>query len=117
LLKRDPVLHKQGVQAFRPRLVEGKTIQIHPLVTSGYNADFDGDTMSAFVPVTAKAVKEAHKMFPSNNLFSQSWGDISYKPDHEAALGIFKLSEMGKKTKQAFNLRSWPRRCTRARSA
>jgi DNA-directed RNA polymerase subunit beta' len=103
LLKRDPVLHKQGVQAFRPRLVEGKTIQIHPLVTSGYNADFDGDTMSAFVPVTAKAVKEAHKMFPSNNLFSQSWGDISYKPDHEAALGIFKLSEMGKKTKQAFN--------------
>jgi len=102
LLKRDPVLHKQGVQAFRPQLVEGKTIKIHPLVTSGYNADFDGDTMSAFVPVTPAAVKEAHKMFPSNNLFSQSWGDIAYKPDHEAALGIFKLSQMGKKTKHVF---------------
>jgi DNA-directed RNA polymerase subunit beta' len=102
LLKRDPVLHKYGVQAFRPRLVPGKTIKIHNLVTSGFNADFDGDKMSAFVPVSPKAVKEAQKMFPSNNLFSSSTGDIMYKPSHEAMQGLFKLTEMGKRTGKTF---------------
>jgi DNA-directed RNA polymerase subunit beta' len=72
LLKRDPALHKFSIMAFKPKMVEGKAIQIHPLVTAGYNADFDGDTMSAFVPLTDEAVREAHKMFPSNNLFSST---------------------------------------------
>lgn len=97
-LKRDPVLHKFGVQAFRPRLTEGKAIKIHPLVTSGYNADFDGDKMSAFVPVSAKAVKEAYKMLPSANLFSPTTGLLVAKPTHESMLGIYKLTEVDKKT-------------------
>ena len=81
LLKRDPALHKFSIMAFKPKLVSGKAIQIHPLVTAGYNSDFDGDTMSAFVPLTDDAVRESHKMFPSNNLFSSTNGGIMYAPD------------------------------------
>jgi DNA-directed RNA polymerase subunit beta' len=103
LLKRDPVLHKYGVQAFKPKLIGGKAIKIHPLATSGYNADFDGDTMSAFVPVSQKAVKEAWKMLPSNNLFSPSTGFVMYKPTQESMQGLFKLTEMGKKTNKTFS--------------
>jgi DNA-directed RNA polymerase subunit beta' len=102
LLKRDPVLHKFGVQAFRPKLIESKAIKIHPLVTSGYNADFDGDKMSAFVPVSNEAVKEAFKMFPSNNLFSPSNGNLMFKPSHESMLGLYKLTEMQKKAPVRF---------------
>ena len=102
MLKRDPVLHKFGVQAFRPRLVEGKAIKIHPLVTSGYNADFDGDKMSAFVPVSAKAVKEAYKMMPSYNLFSPSTGLLMAKPSQESMMGLYKLTEVDKKTNFKF---------------
>ena len=102
LLKRDPVLHKFGVQAFRPRLVEGKAVKIHPLATSGYNADFDGDKMSAFVPVSPKAVREAYKMLPSNNLFNPSTGNLMSKPKHEAMMGLYKLTEVGKRTTKKF---------------
>lgn len=102
LLKRDPVLHKYGVQAFRPKLVEGKAIRIHPLATSGYNADFDGDKMSAFVPVSHKAVREASRMVPSNNLFNPSNGFLMFKPSHESMLGLYKLSEMEKGTAKKF---------------
>jgi DNA-directed RNA polymerase subunit beta' len=102
LLKRDPVLHKYGVQAFKPQLTEGKVIKIHPLATSGYNADFDGDKMSAFVPVSQKAVKEAHKMLPSNNLFSPSTGFLMFKPTQESMLGLYKLTEMKKGKAQKF---------------
>lgn len=103
LLKRDPVLHKYGVQAFKPRLVEGSSIKVHPLIVDGFNADFDGDQMSAFVPVSQKAVQEAHKMFPSNMLFSPATGEIMYKPKQEAMLGLYKLTEMGKKKNMVFN--------------
>lgn len=102
LLKRDPVLHKYGVQAFKPRIVGGKAVQIHPLVTSGYNADFDGDAMSAFVPVGNEAVAEAHKMFPSNNLFSPATGSIAYAPTHEALLGLYGVTRTGGKTNKTF---------------
>ncbi len=102
LLKRDPALHKHSVQAFRARRAEGNAIQIHPLVTGGYNADFDGDTMSVFVPVTREAVSEAHGMFPSKNLFSEATGKVMYQPTLESALGLFKLSDVGKKTDHAF---------------
>lgn len=94
LLKRDPALHKYSVQAFRPRVVEGNAIKIHPLVTGGYNADFDGDTMSVFVPISSDAVKEAQKMFPSNNLFSEASGRVMYQPTLEAALGLYKLTNV-----------------------
>lgn len=94
LLKRDPALHKYSVQAFQPRVVDGNAIKIHPLVTGGYNADFDGDTMSVFVPIGQDAVKEAHKMFPSNNLFSEATGKVMYQPTLESALGLYKLSRV-----------------------
>jgi DNA-directed RNA polymerase subunit beta' len=103
LLKRDPALHKFSIMAFKPKIVEGKAIQIHPLVTAGYNADFDGDTMSAFVPLTDEAVLEAEKMFPSNNLFSSTHGGIMYAPDQESLLGLHLLSKWGKETGKKFN--------------
>lgn len=103
LLKRDPALHKFSIMAFKPKVVEGKAIKIHPLVTAGYNADFDGDTMSAFVPLTDEAVRESHKMFPSNNLFSSTNGGIMYAPDQEALLGLHLLSKWGKDSGKSFS--------------
>lgn len=102
LLKRDPVLHKYGVMAFKPKLVEGKAIQIHPLVTGGFNADFDGDTMAGTVPMSREAVEEAKKMFPSNNLFSSTTGKVMYNPGHESLLGLHLLSKWGKDTGKSF---------------
>lgn len=102
LLKRDPVLHKYNVQAFKPRIIGGKAVQIHPLVTSGYNADFDGDTMAAFVPAGPAAVEETKKMFPSRNLFSPASGSLMYVPTHEARLGLYGLTQDGKTTKHTF---------------
>jgi len=102
LLKRDPVLHKYGIQAFKPKLVDGKAIKIHPLVCSGFNADFDGDAMSAYVPITAEAVKEAEQMFPSRNLFSPATGSVMYTPGHEAQVGLFMMADVGKHTNLHF---------------
>ncbi len=102
LLKRDPALHKFSIMAFKPRIAEGRAIQIHPLVTAGYNADFDGDTMSAFVPLTDDAVREAHKMFPSNNLFSSTTGGIMYAPEQEALMGLHLLSKWGNDSGKSF---------------
>jgi DNA-directed RNA polymerase subunit beta' len=98
LLKRDPVLHKYSIQAFKARAVEGNAIKIHPLVTGGFNADFDGDTMSVYVPITEAAKAEARKMYPSNNLFSDASGKSMYQPTLESALGLYKLSVVGKDT-------------------
>lgn len=103
LLKRDPALHKYSVQAFNPRLVPGSAVQIHPLVTSGYNADFDGDTMSIFVPIHSEAVAEARKMYPSNNLLSESTGGVVYAPTLESSLGIYKLGMSGRSTIKRFS--------------
>ncbi len=102
LLKRDPSLHKFNVMAFKPRLVRGKAIEIHPLVTAGYNADFDGDAMSVYLPITTKAVKEAGKLYPSNNLFSSTTGGVMYTPGHEALLGLYLLSQPGKQTNKKY---------------
>jgi DNA-directed RNA polymerase subunit beta' len=102
LLKRDPALHKYSVQSFKPRIVGGKAVQIHPLVTSGFNADFDGDTMAAFVPVGSKAVDEARKMYPSRNLFSPATGDLMYKPTLETQLGLYGATQVGKKTRKDY---------------
>ena len=96
ILKRDPVLHKFGVQSFMPKIVEGKAIKIHPLATSGYNADFDGDKMSAYVPVSQAAVKESFKMLPSANLFSPATANVMFKPSDESMLGLYKLTEVKK---------------------
>lgn len=102
LFKRDPSLHKFNVMAFKPRLVKGKAIEIHPLVTGGYGADFDGDAMSVYLPITSGAVKEAQNLYPSNNLFSPTTGAVMYTPGHEALLGTYLLSLPGKKTNEKF---------------
>ena len=98
LAKRDPVLHKFGVQAFKPVIAEGQAIEIHPLVTGGFNADFDGDTMGIFAPASKKAIEEAKTMLPSNNLFNPTYGSTMYAPGHEAQVGIYRLAQKGKKT-------------------
>lgn len=102
LLKRDPVLHKFNVMAFKPRLVKGKAIEIHPLVTGGFGADFDGDAMSVYLPVTPAASREAVNMFPSNNLWSPTTGAVQYQPGHEALLGLYLLSRPGQKKDLSF---------------
>lgn len=103
LVKRDPVLHKFGVQALYPRLMGGSSIKIHPLVTGGYNADFDGDAMSAYVPVSQEAVKEARSMVPSANLFNPATGFLVHKPGHESVLGLYKLTEVEDKPAKRFS--------------
>lgn len=95
LAKRDPVLHKYGIQAFKPRLDKGYAIKIHPLVTQGYNADFDGDTMSLYVPVTAAAVSDARKMMPSANLLNPATGKPVYTPSNEMSLGLYRMTTIG----------------------
>jgi len=103
LLKRDPTLHKFNVMSFQPQLVEGKAIQIHPLVTGGFNADFDGDTMSVYVPVSDKAVEEAGSLLPSKNLFSPANGKIVHKLGHEMVWGLSGITEVGKTTGKKFS--------------
>ena len=102
LLKRDPVLHKHGIQSFKAHRVPGKSIQIHPLVTGGYGADFDGDTMAVYVPTGREAVNEAKKMMPSNNLYNVGSGAVEYRPSHESALGLFKMSRVTGDSKKSY---------------
>lgn len=102
LLKRDPVLHKYSIQGFKGKLVKGKNIEIHPLVTSGLNADFDGDTTTLFAPISQEAVKEAYKMMPSNNLFSSASNELMYVPNHEMQVGLYLMSRKGKKIGKSF---------------
>lgn len=103
LFKRDPVLHKFGVMAFRAKLHDQSSIRIHPLVTGGFNADFDGDTMAVFVPVSQEAVEEAHRMMPSKNIFNHSTGKVMYQPTLEGQLGLFLLTQFGKKTDKSYS--------------
>jgi DNA-directed RNA polymerase subunit beta' len=99
LLKRDPSLHKHNVMAFYPKIVEGKSIQIHPLVCGGFNADFDGDTMGAWVPSSDEALQEVKNMVPSKNLFGPKGFQLMNTPEWGAAYGIWQLTEWGKPTK------------------
>jgi DNA-directed RNA polymerase subunit beta' len=94
LLKRDPSLHKHSVQAFYAQRVAGKAIQIHPLVTGGFGADFDGDAMAVYVPIGKDAVEEAKKMVPSANIYNEASGKVIYQPSLESSLGLFKLSRV-----------------------
>jgi len=102
LFKRDPVLHKFGIMGFKVKLHEGKSVKIHPLVVGGFNADFDGDTMAVFVPVSQEAVDEAYKLMPSKNLFNPATGRTMYQPSLEGQLGLFLLTQMGKAKKETF---------------
>lgn len=102
-MKRDPVLHKYGVMAFKPKLIKGSAIHIHPLVTSPYNADFDGDAMAVYTPITGEAVKDAWSMLPSKHLFSPASGRVAFTPTNESLLGLYKTTKMGKDTGKSFS--------------
>ncbi len=90
LLNRAPTLHRLGIQAFEPQLVEGKAIQIHPLVCTAFNADFDGDQMAVHLPLSAEAQAEARiLMLSSNNILSPAHGRPITSPTQDMVLGIF----------------------------
>ena len=93
LLNRAPTLHRLGIQAFEPLLVEGKAIQIHPLVCSAFNADFDGDQMAVHVPLSEQAVKEARElMLSTRNLLKPSDGAPIVGPSKDMVLGNYYLT-------------------------
>jgi DNA-directed RNA polymerase subunit beta' len=93
LLNRAPTLHRLGIQAFEPVLVEGKAIQLHPLVCSAFNADFDGDQMSVHLPLSRKAVEEARElMLSSRNLLKPADGEPIVGPTKDMVLGVYYLT-------------------------
>ena len=93
MLNRAPTLHRLGIQAFEPVLVEGKAIQLHPLVCKAYNADFDGDQMAVHVPLTIEAQLECRAlMMASNNILSPSNGKPIIDPSQDVILGIYYMS-------------------------
>jgi DNA-directed RNA polymerase subunit beta' len=93
LLNRAPTLHRLGIQAFEPILIEGKAIQLHPLVCTSFNADFDGDQMAAHVPLSIEAQIEARVlMMSTNNILSPANGDPIIVPSQDIVLGIYYLT-------------------------
>jgi DNA-directed RNA polymerase subunit beta' len=93
LLNRAPTLHRLGIQAFEPVLVEGKAIQIHPLVCTAFNADFDGDQMAVHVPLSAEAQAEARVlMLSTNNILSPAHGRPIAVPNQDIVLGLYYLT-------------------------
>ncbi len=93
LLNRAPTLHRLGIQAFEPVLIEGSAIQLHPLVTTAFNADFDGDQMAVHVPLSQKAVTEARElMLSSKNLLKPADGDPIIAPSKDMVLGVYYLT-------------------------
>jgi DNA-directed RNA polymerase subunit beta' len=96
LLNRAPTLHRLGIQAFEPTLIEGSAIQLHPLVTTAFNADFDGDQMAVHVPLSHKAVWEARQlMLSSRNLLKPADGEPIISPSKDMVLGIYYLTTEG----------------------
>jgi len=90
LLNRAPTLHRMGIQAFEPVLVEGNAIRLHPLVCTGFNADFDGDQMAVHLPLSVEAQTEAHLlMLSTNNIFSPASGRLVMPPSQDIVLGIY----------------------------
>ncbi|WP_241386426.1 DNA-directed RNA polymerase subunit beta' [Rhodococcus sp. CH91] len=95
LLNRAPTLHRLGIQAFEPQLVEGKAIQLHPLVCEAFNADFDGDQMAVHLPLSAEAQAEARiLMLSSNNILSPASGRPLAMPRLDMVTGLFHLTRM-----------------------
>ena len=90
LLNRAPTLHRLGIQAFEPVLIEGKAIQLHPLVCSAFNADFDGDQMAVHIPLSIEAQMEARTlMLASNNVLFPASGEPSIVPSQDVVLGLY----------------------------
>ncbi len=93
LLNRAPTLHRIGIQAFEPVLVEGNAIKIHPLVCTGYNADFDGDQMAVHLPLSVEAQAEAHLlMLSTHNIFSPANGNPIVSPSQDIVMGVYFLT-------------------------
>jgi len=93
LLNRAPTLHRLGIQAFQPKLIEGKAIQLHPLVTTAFNADFDGDQMAVHVPLSVEAQTEARLlMLSSNNVLAPATGRPIVTPTQDMVMGVYYLS-------------------------
>lgn len=96
MLNRAPSLHKFSMMAFTPTITSGTAIKIPPLVVTGFNADFDGDTMTVHVPLTDKAVRESYKMMPSRNLYKPGTGDLMVGPAQESQLGFYLMTKTPK---------------------
>ncbi|WP_370374836.1 DNA-directed RNA polymerase subunit beta' [Maricaulis sp.] len=95
MLNRAPTLHRLGIQAFEPKLIEGKAIQLHPLVCAAFNADFDGDQMAVHVPLSLEAQLEARTlMMSTNNILSPANGKPIIVPSQDIVLGLYYLSVM-----------------------
>ncbi|MFK7916311.1 MAG: DNA-directed RNA polymerase subunit beta' [Pseudomonadales bacterium] len=93
LLNRAPTLHRLGIQAFEPMLIEGKAIQLHPLVCTAYNADFDGDQMAVHVPLTLEAQLESRAlMMSTNNILSPASGEPIIVPSQDVVLGLYYMT-------------------------
>src|SRR6187200_2805547 len=98
MLNRAPTLHRLSIQAFQPKLIEGKAIQLHPLVTTAFNADFDGDQMAVHVPLSNAAILEAQLlMLPSHNILNPQNGTPITLPSQDMVLGLYYISK-GKKS-------------------
>ena len=95
LLNRAPTLHRMGIQAFEPTLVEGNAIRLHPLVCSGFNADFDGDQMAVHLPLSVEAQTEAHVlMLATHNIFSPANGAPIISPSQDIVMGVYFITLM-----------------------
>lgn len=93
LLNRAPTLHRMGIQAFEPLLVEGKAIKLHPFVCKGFNADFDGDQMAVHLPLSLEAQVEAYTlMLSTNNIFSPASGDPIMMPQQDVVMGCYYIT-------------------------
>ena len=126
LLNRAPTLHRLGIRAFEPVLIEGKAIQLHPLVCAAYNADFDGDQMAVHVPLTLEAQLEARAlMMSTNNILSPANGEPIIVPSQDVVLGLYYMTRdcvnakgegmVLNGSKEAERVyRAGPRRCMRA---
>ncbi len=101
LLNRAPTLHRLGIQAFQPKLIEGKAIQLHPLVCTGFNADFDGDQMAVHVPLGNAAIAEAQiLMLASHNILNPANGSPVTVPSQDMILGLYYITKERKGTKE-----------------
>jgi DNA-directed RNA polymerase subunit beta' len=99
MLNRAPTLHRLSIQAFQPRLIEGKAIQLHPLVTSAFNADFDGDQMAVHVPLSQAAILEAQMlMLSSHNMLNPQNGTPITLPSQDMVLGLYYITKERKST-------------------
>ncbi len=112
-LNRAPTLHRLGIQAFKPKLIEGKAIQIHPMVCAAFNADFDGDQMAVHVPLTKSALKEAEEiMLSTKNLLKPATGDPVVVPTQDMVWGANYLTTILNEDLEKKKIKVFPNRAT-----